>query len=474
VDIFCNRRLSTDIRQVDATVEVHCNGGVTTTDWMLRLPGYNKLVWLCESGKCNILSQARFEEEYRVIYDSDNGKGFIVTHRKKGRSRHFYQLRKGLHYSDFRQKPVINNVFAMTTMKKQKEQFSSRDVKRATVARKLQNSTGNMSLKDFLHAVENNNIKNCPGTPSYIKLAEIIYGPSIPCLRGKTTRNAPNQFRIETTPLPISVHEKCIDVTIAADIMFVRGICFFVTIPEHIKFGSGENIENAKVSTLAEAITRVCNVYRTRGFRVNIALMDGQFEPLKGHMPKGVMLNMVSAEEHAGLIERYIRVFKERVRCIICVLLFKYYPYVMVKEIVNGAIFWLNVFNLQGGGISTTMSPRTIVLGTQIDYKRHCQVECGQYVETHDPHDNSMIPRSNPALFLRPNGNAQGGAFFMSLRTGKRINRQAWTVLPMPDYVPNQVKDLAKTNIEGLPILNWRSLLKVLVTMIVIIITAQE
>jgi hypothetical protein len=164
VDIFCNKRLLTDIRQVNATVEVHCNGGITTTDWMGRLPGYNKLVWLNESGKCNILSQARVEEEYRVIYDSDNGKGFIVTHREKGTSRHFYQSRKGLHYSDFREKPVINNVFAMTTVKKQKEQFSSRVVKRATLARKLQNSTGNMSLKDFLHAIENNKIKNCPIT----------------------------------------------------------------------------------------------------------------------------------------------------------------------------------------------------------------------------------------------------------------------------------------------------------------------
>ena len=289
-----------------------------------------------------------------------------------------------------------------------------------------------------------------------MKLAEIIYGPSIPCLRGKTTRSTPNEFRIEATPLPLSVHEKYKDVTIAADIMFVRGVRFFVTISDHIKFGTGENIKDAKISTLADAITRVCNVYRTRGFRVTIALMDGQFEPLQGHMPKGVALNMVSAEEHVGLIERYIRVFKERVRCIVCVLPFKHFPFVMVKEIVNGAIYWLNVFNPQGGGISTTMSPRTIVLGTQIDYKKHCQVECGQYVETHDPHDNSMIPRSSPALFLRPNGNAQGGAFFMSLRTGKRLNRQQWTELPMPDYVPARVTELAKTAIEGLPILNRR------------------
>jgi hypothetical protein len=106
----------------------------------------------------------------------------------------------------------------------------------------------------------------------------------------------------------------------------------------------------------------------------------------------------------------------------------------MVQEIVAGAVFWLNVFPPKSG-ISKTFGPRTIVIGTHIDYKRHCTMECGQYVETHEPTDNTMNERTCPAIFLRTNGNEQGGAFFMSLRTGKRLNRQAWTVIPMPDTV---------------------------------------
>jgi hypothetical protein len=53
-------------------------------------------------------------------------------------------------------------------------------------------------------------------------------------------------------------------------------------------------MENAKIGTIAEAFERVCNVYKTRGFQVTIALMDGQFELLQGKMPTGVLLQIVS------------------------------------------------------------------------------------------------------------------------------------------------------------------------------------
>ena len=38
--------------------------------------------------------------------------------------------------------------------------------------------------------------------------------------------------------------------------------------------------------------------------------MDNQFKSLEGHMPVGCQLNVASAEEHVGLIERYINTLK--------------------------------------------------------------------------------------------------------------------------------------------------------------------
>jgi hypothetical protein len=453
VNIFSNQKLLKNIRQINMYVDVKCNAGSRTTNWIGDFPGLAEPVWLDEKGRCNILSMKRVKKYYRIVYDSDNGQGFIVTHRERGTSRAFFESKKGLHYSDFSIHPRSTHVFATTSVKTQNEQFSKKDVKRAERVRRLQNSTGPMALTDYVSAVSAGQIQNCPVTPTDIKVAEIISGPNVMCLKGKTTRSTTKQARMEPIQIPISISEKYKNVTLAVDIMFVRGYRFLVSVSEHIVFGTAGYIRDAKILTIANSFARVCNLYRTRGFRVTIAMMDGQFEPLQGGMPTGVQLQVISADVHVGLVERYIRTIKERTRCTICVLPYKHYPFVMVQKIVAGAVFWLNVFPPKSG-VSTTFGPRAIVLGTQIDYKKHCTMECGQYVETHEPHSNNMNERTCPAIFLRTNGNEQGGAFFMSLQTGQRLNRQGWTVLPMPDSVVATVHHIAKTNIVGLPFHN--------------------
>ena len=83
-------------------------------------------------------------------------------------------------------------------------------------------------------------------------------------------------------------------------------------------------------------------------------------------------------------------------------------------------------------------------MGTTIDYNNHCKVKYGTYVQTHEQHDNAMVPRTIGAIALRPTGNAQGGHYFFSLTTGKRINRNQWTVLPMPADVVQRVNRLCR------------------------------
>ena len=60
-----------------------------------------------------------------------------------------------------------------------------------------------------------------------------------------------------------------------------------------------------------------------------------------------------------------------------------------------------------------------------------------------------MIPRTTGALALRPTGNIQGGHYFYSLTTGRRINRNHWTALPMPADVINRVHILARRDKAG-------------------------
>ena len=135
------------------------------------------------------------------------------------------------------------------------------------------------------------------------------------------------------------------------------------------------------------------NIYQVRGFQVTLALMNNQFRPLEGHMPVGVQLNIMSADEHVVLIERYIRTMKEQSWCIVSVLTFNFLPRALSRGIVESRNFWLNSFPRKGG-ISKVYSPQTIFLGKNIYYNKHCQLETGQYVEVHKKSDNTMKRRT--------------------------------------------------------------------------------
>ena len=114
----------------------------------------------------------------------------------------------------------------------------------------------------------------------------------------------------------------------------------------------------------------------------------------------------------------------------------------MVTELAKQSVYWLNSFP-HNNGISRTLSPRYIMMGEHVDYNRHCKYEFGDYLQTHEPHDNTMAARTVGAIALRPTGNSQGGFYVMSLVTGRVLNRNHTTPLPLPAEVVDMVEKLA-------------------------------
>jgi len=124
-------------------------------------------------------------------------------------------------------------------------------------------------------------------------------------------------------------------------------------------------------------------------------------------------------------------------------------PARLVVEMVCYSNFWLNVFPAKDG-ISGDMNPHELITGQEIDYTKHCRLEFGEYTQVHEEHDNSMAMCTTGAITLRPTGNAQGGYFFYSLNTGRVLNRNRWTALPMPAEVIQRVHELACSSTDGL------------------------
>ena len=217
-----------------------------------------------------------------------------------------------------------------------------------------------------------------------------------------------------------------------------------VSISRSIKFGTIEAIPNNKSGVILKSVQAIIQIYRRNGFAVELALMDGEFAHLHGDLASmGVTLNDTSHDEHVGDVERFIRTIKERMRAIYNTLPFQKVPARLIVEMGKASVFWLNSIP-QKNGLASELSPRTIVTGQKLDFKRHCRFQFGQYVQTHEEHNNSMSPRTVGALGLRPTGNAQGSYYFMSLSTGRVLNRLRGTALPMPDNVIDRVHRMAR------------------------------
>ena len=185
-----------------------------------------------------------------------------------------------------------------------------------------------------------------------------------------------------------------------------------VTLSRNVKFGMVEAVTDRKEASLMKSIATVVTLYRKAGFMVTTALMDGEFVPLRGgHAEIGITLNETSRDEHVGDIERYIRTVKERMRAIYNNMPCRKVPARLVIEMAKTAVFWLNAFPVLGGS-SGNLSPRTILTGQKVDYKRRCRFQFGEYTQTHEEHKNSMNPRTVGALALRPVGNGQGSFYF--------------------------------------------------------------
>ena len=139
---------------------------------------------------------------------------------------------------------------------------------------------------------------------------------------------------------------------------------------------------------------------------------------------------MSSRSEHVPVIERRIRVIKERVRSIRNSLPFKILPKIMLIEMVKYCIKWLNVFPSKGG--INNMSPTKVMVGRNIDCKLYWRLGFGTYFQTAEDHSNNLEERTTGAISLFPDESIQVGYYFYNLNTGKKIHRRQLFELPIP------------------------------------------
>ena len=187
------------------------------------------------------------------------------------------------------------------------------------------------------------------------------------------------------------------------DIYFVSKIPFFVMLSRKIDFTTSTHLDNRKLEEVYKAIKIVLALYQQRGLKVTTVSANGEFEPLAALMsadPHAPNINLAAQGEHVPEIEQRICVIKERARALQHSLPFTRIPLIMIINLVLHVTKQLTYFPTKAG-VSPTLSPRMIMMGENLDYKKHLCLAFGEYCQVHEQDEprNSQAPRTKE-LFI--------------------------------------------------------------------------
>ena len=394
-------------------------------------------VYYCQKAAANVVSTGELEQQgFEVKKEKDM---FIVT----GKDGTVYEFLRGddnlyrTYVHTDRDDRTVYNVMEMTydTVEERKKRYDKRQVERAMEARRLQWNLGLVSTATLIKLLKSGKICNTDLTPTDVKVAEYIYGPCVGNLRGKTTSPAPAVIRTEPFQMPQNPEQ-----TMYADLLFINKIPYLLTVIEPLEYVMVTKLKSKATSQLLWAIKKQIASYKQYGYIIRVMHADQESSLLSDGFKAKSPIRVEPCEDAVGIIERKIRVVKERARGIINTLPFKICN-VLNVWLVRYVVSRINM--IPTSQFQEFISPREKLYGRGIDYNKDLKYGVFDYVEVFVKSDNSMDARTTPALALMPTGSLDGAWYFYVLETATIITRHKATKLPMPNNWIKHLNDLA-------------------------------
>ena len=242
-------------------------------------------------------------------------------------------------------------------------------MKRATLARKIQDCLCLPSNNDFLNALQDGKIQECGILRRSVKIADQIFGPNKHYLYGKSvqlTNKMPSKEKIIEVPEEVLEFYK--HVTVGIDILHVNGIPFILAISKHLNFIQCSGLSSQTDQHFLSQITKFDRVYQVRGFKIKQIYADRRFVSLKSELeaePHQIKLTTCDKNAHVHVVERAIRFVKERIRGLKSMLPFNRLPRRLLMEIVYSIITKINSISC-GKRPEHGMSPRHLITGNKL------------------------------------------------------------------------------------------------------------
>ncbi len=214
-------------------------------------------------------------------------------------------------YLDIQEPKTKAMLLFIQTVQGNMEGYTRREVEEARTAQEAQAMLGHPTDQEFLGMVRSGMILNCPVTPTAMQNAKRIFGPNLAGVRGRTVRRPPESVTTNHIKIPRAILVQHEWVTLAADVMFVNGVPFLVSISRGINLVTAEHTPSRTAKQLAAGIRCIMDLYSRGRFQVGTVLMDKKFEKPRVLIPILVM-NTTAAKEHVPEVERHIHLIKER------------------------------------------------------------------------------------------------------------------------------------------------------------------
>jgi hypothetical protein len=285
VTAFKSKKYLKEVRERDDSIRINCNAGVVVTNLMGKYRSIN--AWYIPEGIANIFSMHELEKKHWITYNSRQG--YYEVHTPSGTVK-FCKDKQGLPYINLDgsggEAAVMllktamgleskDNYINVQTVRENYEGYTTREVLKAKEAHRAQGLIGNPSEGDYTAMVRGNVICNCPIAPDDITNLRAIFRPNLASIRGKTAWRTPAPVVVDYVDIPRSIVQSSKIVTLAADVFFVDGRPFLITVSRCIKFIMAEYMQTRMAESLCKHLERVLQVYRRAGFVVRTILIDG-------------------------------------------------------------------------------------------------------------------------------------------------------------------------------------------------------
>ena len=146
------------------------------------------------------------------------------------------------------------------TVRGNMEGYTQREVEEVCSINEAQAMLGHPTNRDFMGMVGSRKIVNFPVSPAAVLNANLIFGPDLAGVRGRTGRRPPESVTTNHVQIPRALLEWHQRVMLTVDIMFMNGVPFLVSVSRGLHLVTAEYTPSCTAKQLAVGITRVMNI----------------------------------------------------------------------------------------------------------------------------------------------------------------------------------------------------------------------